>query len=57
MQHVCYYLEVTTNLADLFEAVEVELTHEALKPRVPEVLWEDVLLQPSRVLHFERGAI
>lgn len=42
-----------TCLADLLEAVEIELADKTLEARVPEVLGEDVLLQASRVLDLE----
>lgn len=46
-----------THLADLLEAVEVELTHEALETRVSEILGEDVLLKPPRVFDLKGCAI
>lgn len=42
-----------THLADFLEAIKIELTHEALEPRVTKVLGQDVLLQPPWILHFE----
>lgn len=52
-----HHKSTNTHLADLFEAVEVELTHEALETRVSEVLGEDVLLKPPRVFYLKGCAV
>lgn len=57
LSRVLFLRYFCAHLADLLEAVEVELTYEALEPRMPKVLGEDVLLEASRVLDLEGCAV